>query len=77
MHKVREGRNKIICLGNDLKEITNKIKEGLDNLHSQSAQSVPKTLQSVNLAEVIACLFPKHLFILLLNRFYSLIDKQE
>ena len=57
-----------------LKEITNKIKEGLDNLHSQSAQSIPKTLQSVNLAEVIACLFPKHLCILLLfSLFFTLI----
>ena len=64
MHKVREGRNKIICLGNDLKEITNKIAQGLDNLHSQSAQSVPKTLQSVNLAEVITCPFRKHLFMI-------------
>merc|ERR1719225_1271394 len=51
VHKVREGRNKLICLGNDLKAITLKIEAGLHNLHSQSAQSVPKTLQSVNLAE--------------------------
>ena len=55
VHKVREGRNKLICLGNDLKAITLKIEAGLHNLHSQSAQSVPKdqVSTSVSLAEVM------------------------
>ena len=53
VHKVREGRNKIICLGNDLKAITGKIERGIHSLHAQSAQSIPKTLSSeVTLAEV-------------------------
>eukprot|EP00398_MALV-I-01_sp_L67-1_P000717 gene717-855_t len=39
--KVREARNKIICLNNDLKEITDKIKVGLEDMHSASAVSVP------------------------------------
>merc|ERR1719245_2633105 len=53
VHKVREGRNRLICLGNDLKAITLKIEMGLHNLHSQSAQSVPKSQASeaVSLAE--------------------------
>merc|ERR1719189_1121095 len=53
VHKVREGRNKLICLGNDLKAITHKIDIGLQSLHSQSAQSVPKDQSSsVSFAEV-------------------------
>lgn len=53
VHKVREGRNKLICLGNDLKAVTLKIETGLHSLHSQSAQSVPKDqASSVSFAEV-------------------------
>merc|ERR1719300_555426 len=53
VHKVREGRNRLICLGNDLKAITLKIEAGLHNLHSQSAQSVPKdqASESISFAE--------------------------
>ena len=54
VHKVRIGRNKIICLGNDLHEITSKVEKGIQSLHAQSAQSVPKNAlsSSVTLAEV-------------------------
>jgi len=54
VHKVREGRNKLICLGNDLHEITSRVEQGIHSLHAQSAQSVPKNslASSVDLAEV-------------------------
>jgi len=41
LYKVREARHKIICLNNDLKEITNKMKVGLEDMHAASAVSVP------------------------------------
>ena len=41
LYKVREARNKIICLNNDLKEVTDQLKAGLEDMHSTSAVSVP------------------------------------
>lgn len=41
LYKVREARNKIICLNNDLKAVTDEIKAGLEDMHSSSAVAVP------------------------------------
>jgi len=40
VHKVREARNRVICLRNDLKAQMSSIEKGLHNLHAQSREGV-------------------------------------
>ncbi|XP_022658486.1 26S proteasome non-ATPase regulatory subunit 9-like isoform X2 [Varroa jacobsoni] len=39
VYQVRKARHDIICLQNDLKEVTRKIEEGLHRLHAERAES--------------------------------------
>jgi len=40
VHKVREARNRIICIRNDLKAVMAAIEKGLHNLHAQSREGI-------------------------------------
>lgn len=40
VHKVRQARNRIICLRNDLKNLMSQIEQGLHSLHRQSRDGV-------------------------------------